>query len=95
MPLRDKLQLAFIYGSVAQQTDTATSDIDLMLVGDGLLLSDVLQCVGALESELGRKINPTCYTVQEFSKRQADASSFVNKVLQKTTLNLLEPQHGT
>ncbi len=95
LPLRDKLQQAFIYGSVAQQTDTATSDIDLMLVGDGLLLSDVLQCVGALESELGRKINPTCYTVQEFSKRQADASSFVNKVLQKTTLNLLEPQHGT
>lgn len=95
LPLRDKLQQAFIYGSVAQQTDTATSDIDLMLVGDGLLLSDVLQCVGSLESELGRKINPTCYTVQEFAKRQADASSFVSKVLQKTTLDLLESQHGS
>lgn len=94
-PLREKLIRAFIYGSVAQQTDTANSDIDLMLVGEGLLLSDVLQCVQALESELGRKINPTCYTVQEFSKRQADSSSFVNKVLEKPILDLLEPPHGT
>jgi predicted nucleotidyltransferase len=94
VPLQKKLHKAFIYGSVAQQTDTATSDIDVMLVGEGLLLSEVLQCVGSLESELGRKINPTCYTVNEFSARQADASSFVNKVLQKPTLDLLEPQNA-
>jgi predicted nucleotidyltransferase len=94
VPLQKKLHKAFIYGSVAQQTDTATSDIDVMLVGEGLLLSEVLQCVGSLESELGRKINPTCYTVNEFSARQADTSSFVNKVLQKPTLDLLEPQNA-
>ena len=94
VPLQKKLHKAFIYGSVAQQTDTATSDIDVMLVGEELLLSEVLQCVGSLESELGRKINPTCYTVNEFSARQADTSSFVNKVLQKPTLDLLEPQNA-
>ena len=94
VPLQKKLHKAFIYGSVAQQTDTATSDIDLMLVGDGLLLSEVLQCLESLETELGRKINPTCYTLQEFSARQADAGSFVNKVLQKPILDLLERQDG-
>jgi predicted nucleotidyltransferase len=93
-PLQNKLHKAFIYGSVAQQTDTATSDIDLMLVGDGLLLSEVIQCLESLETELGRKINPTCYTLQEFSTRQADAGSFVNKVLQKPILDLLERQDG-
>jgi len=93
-PLHEKLRKAFIYGSVAQQTDTATSDIDVMLVGEGLLLSEVLQCLGSLESELGRKINPTCYTMQEFATRQADASSFVSKVLQKPTLDLLESSNG-
>jgi predicted nucleotidyltransferase len=89
-PVQKKLRKAFIYGSVAQQTDTATSDIDVMLVGEGLLLSEVLQCVQLLESELGRKINPVCFTLQEFTTRQADASSFVSKVLQKHTLDLLE-----
>jgi len=94
-PLHEKLHKAFIYGSVAQQTDTATSDIDVMLVGEGLLLSEVLQCLGSLESELGRKINPTCYTLQEFATRQTDASSFVSKVLQKPTLDLLESSNGS
>src|SRR5688572_2558200 len=32
-PLAHDLQGAWIYGSVAKQTDTAQSDIDLMLVG--------------------------------------------------------------
>jgi predicted nucleotidyltransferase len=91
-PLKHQLVKACIYGSVAQQTDTAASDIDLLLVGDGLSLSEVLQCLGDLESELGRKINPNCYTQQEFAVRQADPSSFVNKVLQKTIIDLLEHQ---
>ena len=88
--LQPHLQSAWVYGSVAKQTDTARSDIDVMLVGEGLLLSEVLQCVQLLESELGRKINPVCFTLQEFTTRQADASSFVSKVLQKHTLDLLE-----
>jgi predicted nucleotidyltransferase len=77
---------------VAQQTDTATSDIDLLLVGDDLSLSEVIQCLSDLESELGRKINPSCYTKQEFAVRQADPSSFINKVLQKSVIDLLEHQ---
>ena len=95
LPLKGKLLQAWIYGSVAQQTDTATSDIDIMLVGNGLLLSEVLQCVQVLESELGRKINPTCYTSQEFASRQADPGSFVSKVLQKPVLDLLEHEDGS
>jgi predicted nucleotidyltransferase len=94
LPLKSKLLRAGIYGSVAQQTDTATSDIDIFLVGDGLLLSEVLQCVQVLESEIGRKINPTCYTPQEFATRQADPGSFVSKVLQKPVLDLLEHEDG-
>jgi predicted nucleotidyltransferase len=94
LPIKHKLAKACIYGSVAQQTDTAASDIDLLLVGDGLSLSEVLQCLGDLESELGRKINPNCYTQQEFAIRQADPSSFVNKVLQKSVLDLLEEKFG-
>ncbi|OHC32866.1 MAG: transcriptional regulator, partial [Pseudomonadales bacterium RIFCSPLOWO2_02_FULL_63_210] len=41
-PLVPDLQAAWIYGSVAKQTDTAQSDIDVMLVGRNLSLSKVL-----------------------------------------------------
>lgn len=58
--LRPGLQAAWVYGSVAKQTDTASSNIDVMLVGHELLLSQVLACLEPAEAQLGRKINPSC-----------------------------------
>ena len=88
-PLRPKLARALIYGSVARQEDTSASDVDVMLVGAGLSLAEVLQHLQSAEEALGRKVNPTCYTLQEFEQRRADPDSFVNKVLAQPTINLL------
>ena len=52
------LKSAWVYGSVAKQTDTAQSDVDVMLVGEGLQLSQVLAALEPAEAKLGRKINP-------------------------------------
>ena len=60
-PLLPNLKSAWVYGSVAKQTDTARSDIDVMLVGNDLLLSEVLATLEPAEVQLGRKINPNCY----------------------------------
>lgn len=89
-PLRAQLTGAWVYGSVAQQNDHASSDIDLLLVGKDLLLSEVLACLAPVEADLSRKINPTCYSQQEFDSRRQDPSSFVSKVFAKSVLNLLE-----
>ena len=86
--LRGRLKAAWIYGSVARETDTAFSDIDIMLVGTDLPMADVLACLAPLEAQLGRKINPTCYTPKEFRRRRADPDSFVNRVLAQPTLPL-------
>lgn len=88
-PLESRLETAFVYGSVAKQTDTAQSDIDLMLVGKQLRLADVLDLLVPLETELGRKINPTCYTPAEFERRRAEPDSFVNRVLAQPVLPLI------
>ena len=58
-PIKEKLDLAFIYGSIAKGTDTAKSDVDVIVVGNDLLLSEVLKLLLPVESKLGRKINPT------------------------------------
>lgn len=88
-PIAPKLDIAFVYGSVARQTDTARSDIDVMLVGKNLLLTKVLELLLPLEAPLGRKINPTCLTPAEFKRRRAERDSFVNRVLSQPTLPLV------
>ena len=89
MPLMPDLQGAWVYGSLAKQTDTARSDIDIMLVGSNLLLGDVLACLAPAEAQLGRKINPSCYSPEEFERRRAEPDSFVNRVLSQPTLALI------
>ena len=83
------LQSAWVYGSVAKQTDTAQSDIDVMLVGEGLQLSQVLSALEPAEAQLGRKINPSCYSPQEFERRRAEPDSFVKRVLSQPVLPLI------
>ena len=89
MPLTPDLQGAWVYGSVAKQSDSARSDIDVMLVGTNLLLDKVLTCLVPAEAQLGRKINPNCYTPEEFARRRAEPDSFVNRVLSQPTLALI------
>ncbi len=88
-PLTPDLKAAWVYGSVAKQTDTAKSDIDLMLVGEKLTLAKVLKVLVPLEPQLGRKINPTLYTSAELKRRRAERDSFVNRVLAQPVLPLI------
>lgn len=92
-PLEPDLRAAWIYGSYAKQTDTANSDIDVMIIGDKLTLNRVLKALTPVEAELGRKINPTLYTPAEFAKRCAENDSFVNRVLAQSVLPLIGTLH--
>lgn len=89
LPLVPRLRAAWIFGSVAKQTDTAQSDIDIMLIGENLPLGDILEHLLPLEAQLGRKINPTCYTPADFERRRAEADSFVNRILSQPVLPLI------
>jgi predicted nucleotidyltransferase len=93
-PLQSRIELAFIYGSVAKGTDTAKSDVDVMLVGKDLLLSDVFPLIEPAEQQLGRKINATCLSPLEFRRRRAERDSFVNRVLAQPTLPLIGDTPG-
>jgi len=63
--LSKRIVVAFVYGSVAREEDTAQSDIDLMVVGNATL-DEVLLRIAAVEKGIGRPINPTVYSVAEF-----------------------------
>ena len=92
-PLASQLQGAWIFGSVAKGTDTAHSDIDLLLVGD-LTLAQAMEHTVPVEERLGRKISPTLYTPAEFAQRLADSDSFVSQVMGGPLLALLPSAPG-
>lgn len=80
-PLEMQISLALIYGSIAKQSDTVTSDIDLLVVSDDLTLEDLYIQLATVEKDLGRQTNPTLYTVAEFKKRRTSGNAFLNSVL--------------
>ena len=80
-PLSKRIAVAFLYGSIARQEETAQSDIDLMIIGE-IKLEDVLARLSNLETALGRPVNPTVYSITEFKSKLASGNHFVNAVLE-------------
>jgi predicted nucleotidyltransferase len=67
-PLRKKINLAFVYGSVARSGETERSDVDLMVVGK-VDFSTIVEKLAAAQKTLNREINPTVYSVKEFGSK--------------------------
>lgn len=80
-PLADRVRLALLYGSVAKQTDTAMSDIDVLVVSDDLTLEEMFAALEDAERDLGRTVSPTLYTSDEFRRRRRSGHPFVTGVL--------------
>ncbi len=93
-PLADHIELAFVYGSVAKRSDTAASDIDLMIVSDGLTYADVVAALHPLIERLGREINPTLYSRAELRKRLDAGKAFVERVLAQPKLWVIGGEDG-
>jgi len=68
MPLTAQIDLALVYGSVARQQDTASSDVDVMIVSNTLAYGEVFGALDAASMTLGRKINPTLYTPADWAE---------------------------
>jgi predicted nucleotidyltransferase len=79
-PYSDRIKFAFVYGSVAKGTDTARSDIDLMVVGDDLSYSDLYSALQKTENSLGRPVNPTFLTPTDWQRKVSTKDSVIAKI---------------
>lgn len=89
LPLSDRIQTAFIYGSIAKGNDTAKSDIDVFVIGTDLTYADIYGLLSANEAQLGRPVNPTIYSMQELQDKLADDNAFVSRVLAQPKIFLI------
>lgn len=89
LPALAQVEQAFIYGSVAKESAQITSDVDVMIISQSLGYSDVMALLTSAEQQLGRPINPTLYSPEEFASRQQNNQHFITRVMAQPKLWLV------
>lgn len=83
--LEDRIKLAFVFGSIARGEEKASSDVDLMVVGE-VSFTDVVSALGQIEAKLGREVNPTVYGPREFREKLAAKNHFLSTIAKEKKL---------
>jgi predicted nucleotidyltransferase len=86
-PLRDEIDLAFVFGSIATGKDHQGSDIDLFMVGkaDLFMVNDLLE---SAENRLGRPVHVNLYDQQEWKRLQVN-DSVVQNIIQSPKIPVM------
>jgi predicted nucleotidyltransferase len=92
-PLAKRIEKALVYGSAAKGEARAGSDVDLLVVGDDLMLEELFARLVPAEKVLGRSIHPTVYTPLEFARRKS-GNAFLKKVLAGEHIVLIGSEDG-
>ena len=92
-PLWPQIELAFVYGSLAKGGEHAGSDVDLMVVGALPSNAQLLDTLLPAHVRLGRVVNPTLYTVDEFAQRVRAGKSFMLRVLEQPKIFVKGTEH--
>ncbi len=97
--LQPSIEVAFIYGSVAKGTDTARSDIDLLIISQDLSYADITTELADAETRLGRRVSPSLYTPRELRRKLKRGNAFLRKIVEQPKViligserDLLEPR---
>ncbi len=88
VPLTDQIEVALVFGSVASGKATEGSDIELLIIGE-LGFSEVVKALHPFQEVLGREINPTLYSQQEWQAAKTENSVFIREVLDKPVINVI------
>lgn len=82
-PVKKEIKIAFIYGSIARQEDTASSDIDLLLISDNLTYAELYPSLEKAEKQLHRTINPTFYSPFEWLRKKKSGNHFIQQIIKQ------------
>jgi uncharacterized protein len=89
LPLATQISSAFIYGAIAKDEASAESEIDLMVVGEGINYNQIMELLKPVEINLSRNFNPTIYSQQVFNVKHAAANPFLLQVLGQARVSII------
>lgn len=87
-PLRDRVQLAYVYGSLAEGGARPDSDVDLMVVAN-VSLRELSTPVREASRLLHRAVNPTLFRPKEYQAELRTKDSFVARVHRGARIDLI------
>ena len=91
-PLGDRVNVAFIYGSIARSEEHRDSDVDVLVVGKATF-AEIVSSLSEAQKAIGREINPTVYPPAEFRSKVAAGHHFLSTVLRGPMLFLIGDKH--
>jgi predicted nucleotidyltransferase len=86
--LAERITVAFVHGSVARGAEQAESDVDVVVVG-AVTFSEIAAALHGAQEQLGREVNPTVYTVQEFREKLEARHHFLTTTVSAPKLFLI------
>jgi predicted nucleotidyltransferase len=92
LPLTDRIDVAFIYGSAAKTRLRAESDIDLFVIGS-VTFGDLVEAMSSAQEQLAREVNPSVLGPQEFRRRMHRHDHFVVAVAKEEKVFVIGGQH--
>lgn len=87
LPLADRIDWAFVFGSIASGTADASSDIDLFVIGEVTRL-ELVEALSLRFIDLRRELTPILYDRARFLA-QRDSHYFVRTVMSEPKLDVI------
>ncbi len=89
---KEGVKIAYVFGSMASNQEGATSDVDLMVIGD-VGLRTLSGWLSGVSEQIGREINPHVMNRAEFRKRKQSRDHFITRVLESEKLFIKGSEH--
>ena len=90
-PLADRVTVAFVFGSIATSSETAVSDVDVIIIG-AVDFGETVKLLYEAQKTLPREVNPKVFSVADWQAKMAANSSFLADVMAKPKLFLIGTQ---
>ena len=92
VPLADRINVAFLFGSMVGGGERSSSDADVMVVGD-ITFAEVVSVLGRAQETVRREINPLVYPPEEFRFKLAADHHFLKQVLEGSKFFLIGDEY--
>lgn len=91
-PLAEKIEVAFVFGSVAKGTENQGSDIDVLIIGE-IDFTEVVVALYAAQTSLGREINPKIYSREQWKASIHKKDLFIQEILNNPKLFIMGAEY--
>jgi predicted nucleotidyltransferase len=86
--LRAKIDLAFVFGSLAQGKERPTSDVDVFIIGAASFES-VVRAFMETHVKLGREVNPVVMSKRDFRAKHRVGDRFTTRIAREQKIFLI------